>query len=687
MPYSSYTPELSFREKLIRFLLFIAATAVIVYFLPREGKFRYHFQEGKPWKYGLLTASFDFPIYKTDEQIAHERDSIMSHFHPYYKIDKQVGRDQVAQLEKDYESGLKSKITAADYNYLHSELKTLYADGILSIADHADLDKEQTKMIRVLDHNISKLRQVDDIRTVREVYEQLMLNAPSDDTRRNLRQANINVYLRENLDPDTITTQRVKSDLLQNISSSIGLVQAGQRIVDHGEIISADTYNILRSLEIVNLKRAGSVRQQWLTLIGQVILTMLLLGSLLLFLRSYRRDMYMRLNDVEVILLMVTAMTVLCSVFSHFRLLSIYLVPFAIVPIVLRTLLDSRVAFFTHLVTITLCSFLAPFTFEFFLLQISIGICTILSLKELSQRSQLLKVAVLVFLTYSIVYVGYTLIIEGDWQKINYMVFVYFLINATLLLFTYLLIFILEKTLGFTSNVTLVELSNINAPLLRRLSEECPGTFQHALQVSNLAAQAAMRIGADVQLVRTGALYHDIGKIQNPTFFTENQHDLNPHDRLTTEQSIGIIKQHVTEGIRLAQKAQLPAEITAFIATHHGRSTLKYFYNKWRNEHPDEPVNEELFHYPGPNPQTKEQALLMMADCIEAASRSLKDFSDESISALVNRLIDGQIAEGVFNDTPLTFRDVQVVKDVFIERLKTMYHARISYPELKKSEA
>ncbi|MGL4292133.1 MAG: HDIG domain-containing metalloprotein, partial [Bacteroidales bacterium] len=280
----------------------------------------------------------------------------------------------------------------------------------------------------------------------------------------------------------------------------------------------------------------------------------------------------------------------------------------------------------------------------------------------------------------------YSMIVEASIDKINPVMFLYFLINGILILFTYLLIFILEKTLGFTSNVTLVELSNINAPLLRRLSEECPGTFQHSLQLSNLCAQAARRIGANVQLVRTGALYHDVGKLQNPSFFTENQLDINPHEKLTIEQSIGIIKQHVSDGLKLAQKEKLPAEITAFIATHHGAGTLKYFYNKWRNEHPDEPVNESIFHYPGPNPKTKEQALLMMADSIEAASRSLKEYNDESFANLVNKLIDTQISEGMFNDTPLTFRDVKMIKEVFIERLKTMYHSRISYPELKSSE-
>lgn len=686
MALSDPIANLSFREKLIRILLLLAATAVIVYFLPREGKFRYHFQEGRPWKYGLLTASFDFPIYKTDAQIEFERDSIMKSYYPYYKMDKQIGETQLEKLETDYRESLKKQLSAQDYRYLLSSLRILYDEGILSAAEQSGLQHDRTTSVRILEQNKSKLKQVNTLKTVREAYESILSNAPSEEARRSLRSSNIDLYLHENLTLDTVTSQRVKNELLQTISGSSGLVLAGQRIVDRGEIITPETYNILRSLEIINQKRAGTARQQSLTLFGQGVITLLLLGSLLMFLYIYRRDMYARLRDVEVVLILVTAMVVLCSFLSHFRLSSIYLVPFAIVPIVIRTLLDSRVAFFAHVITITICSFLAPFTFEFFLLQIFVGISTIFGLKELTQRSQLLKVAILTFITYSVVYAGYTLIMEGDWDKINPNMFLYFLINATLILFTYLLIFILEKTLGFTSNVTLIELSNINAPLLRRLSEECPGTFQHCLQISNLAAEAARRIGANDQLVRTAALYHDIGKLQNPTFFTENQRGINPHEQLTIEQSIGVIKQHVSDGLKLAQKEKLPAEIAAFIATHHGSGTLKYFYNKWRNEHPDEPINESIFHYPGPNPSTKEQALLMMADCVEAASRSLKDYSKESFSNLVNRLIDGQISEGMFNNTPLTFRDVQIIKEVFIERLTTMYHARISYPELKKPE-
>lgn len=676
-------PQLTFREKLIRVLLYLAATAIIVYFLPREGKFRYHFQEGKPWKYGLLTAAFDFPVYKTDAQIEQERDSILKYFYPYYQVNKEVSETQLEKLQSDYQQYYRKTLPFSDYRYLEKSLRELYQNGIISSSELQDLKKEDITSIRIIEQNISKIRQTDLLKSVREAYESILANAGSDNSRRNLRSSNINNYLQENLTFDTITTQKVKNELLQNISYSSGLVQAGERIVDRGEIITPQTYNILRSLELADQKRAGTANQQSLTLFGQILITLLLLGALMLFLHLYREEMYHRLRDVEVILLMVSCMIMLCAFLSHFRVLSIYMVPFAIVPIVIRTFLDSRVAFFSHIITTLICSFLAPFTFEFFLLQVMVGITTIFSLKELTQRSQLVKTAIFVLLTYSVTYIAYTLITEGSWEKINPTIFVYFTINATLLLFTYLLIFILEKTLGFTSNVTLVELSNINAPLLRRLSEECPGTFQHSLQISNLCAQAARRIGANVQLIRTAALYHDIGKLSNPSFFTENQLDINPHEQLAFEQSVAIIKQHVTEGMRLAQKEKLPEEISAFITTHHGEGKIKYFYNLWKNEHPDEEIDEALFTYPGPNPYTKEQALLMMADSVEAASRSLKEYSDESITKLVNTLIDTQINEGMFRNTPLSFRDLEIVKEVFIERLKTMYHARISYPELK----
>lgn len=657
----------------------------MVYFLPREGKFRYHFNEGKPWKYGLLTAPFDFPVYKNEHDLDKERDSVMLKFQPYFIFNKQTGPQQIAALKMDYTKTLYKKLNRKGLNYLEENLRKSYNEGIMTSDDYKDLMSEGFGNIRIMEDNVSKTKPVSSVRTIRQVYEHIIDNAPTEEMKKELRSSGINTYIEQNLTADTLTSSKIRNELLQTVSLSSGMVQLGERIVDRGEIITPQTYNILRSLEIVNSKRAATVRQQSSTIIGQILFIGMMLASVYLFLYFFRPEMYNRLGDIEVIILMITLIVALTSFLSSFRVLSIYMAPVVMVPIVIRTVLDSRVAFFAFIVTIMICSFMAPFAFEYFLIQINAGIAAIFTLKELSQRSQMLKTAAVVMVIYSFSYVCYTLIIEGSWSKINTSMFVYMGISSLLLLTAYLLIFVLEKVFGFVSSVTLIELSNINSPLLRRLSEEAPGTFQHSMQVSNLCAQAARKINANVQLVRTAALYHDIGKITNPTFFTENQIDMNPHDKLTYEESVDIIKQHVTDGYALGKKEKLPQDIIDFITTHHGCGKLKYFYNKWKNEHPGEEADDEFFSYPGPNPTTREQAILMMADSMEAASRSLKEYSDESIRSLVNNIIDAQVNDGMFKHTPLTFRDLELIKEVFAERLKTMYHARISYPELKVS--
>ncbi len=683
MRLNSIIQALNTREKLLRILLLLIATVTIVYFMPREGKFRYEFQEGKPWRYGLLTAPFDFTIYKTDAQIKNEKDSIMQRFHPYYRIDIAPQERQLDLLQKDYETGKLPALTPPSYRYLRDALSKLYAGGIISNTENSLFQNNQTQTIRILEQNMWKLHTTHSLLTVRKAYQQLMADAPNASIQRALQQSNVSKFIEPNLHADKMMSDKVRSELLQTISTSVGIVQTGERIVDRGVIITPETYNMLRSLEMESQERAGTTREQSLTVGGQFCIVLLLLTSLLGFIQFFRTELFKRKRNIICILLLATCMSVACALLGHFRVLSIYMVPLAMVPIVIRTFFDSRIGFFTHIITVLICSFMAPFAFEFILLQVAAGIICIFSLKELTQRSQLAKVAIMVFLSYALIYVCYSLVMEGNWEKVNPTMFLYFFINAIALLFTYLFIFILEKLFGFTSNVTLVELSNINSPLLRRLSEECPGTFQHSIQVSNLCALAARKINANVQLVRTAALYHDIGKLSNPSFFTENQQGINPHDQLDTEQSVSIIKQHVADGIRLAQREKLPEDIIAFIATHHGDGKIRYFYNRWKNEHPDEDIDESMFHYPGPKPYTKEQALLMITDSVEAASRSLKEYNEQACSKLINSIIDQLIQEDMLSDTPLSFRDLQTIKQVYIERLLSMYHNRVSYPELK----
>ena len=656
-----------------------------LYFFPREGKFRYHFQEGKPWRYGLLTASFDFPIYKSSIQIKTEQDSVLKDFQPFYTFNPNIATKQSESLQIAYKTSLKSKLPTYLYNLLQKEIQEVYQQGIVSSNDYERLQKEKITAIRVLENNVSKTYLMSSLLSPRMAYEKIIENLPDEGSRSLVHDCNLNNYLVENLSFDAGTTQKAKDELLQRISISSGVVQAGERIIDRGEIVSPHTYQILKSLETVTLKKTINLDRREITILGEAIVIICLYVFFYLFLALFRPQIFNDARRLGFLLIMIVGVTLTAYFTSQLKVLGIYIVPFAILPIIIVTFIDSRTALYAHLITVLLCAFVAPFAMEFIFLQIIIGMTAIDTLSDLVKRSQLVRCAILVFIAYSISYLGYTLLSEGDWTKINWNMFAYFGGSCILLLFAYLLIYLLEKTFGFVSNVTLVELSDINSPILRQLSEICPGTFQHSMQVSNLAAEAAIKIGANAQLVRTGALYHDIGKLGNPAFFTENQSGVNPHQAISYEQSAQIIIQHIKDGLKMADKLMLPQAIKDFISTHHGKSKTKYFYNSFKNEFPDFKINEESFTYPGPNPFTKETAILMMADSVEAASRSLKEYTEESIAKLVNNIIDGQIADGLMKDAPISFRDVETIKSVFIEKLKTMYHTRISYPELKKN--
>jgi putative nucleotidyltransferase with HDIG domain len=418
---------------------------------------------------------------------------------------------------------------------------------------------------------------------------------------------------------------------------------------------------------------------------GQVLFAGLLIFSLMLYLELFRNWYYERKYRRSLLLLF--ALVVFFCMITSLNLFSVYVVPYAMIPIIIRVFLDSRTAFMTHLIAIMICSITVTLPYEFILLQFCVGLVAIFGLRELSQRSQLVQMAFSILLVYLAIFFAYRLITGYSFDTIlNPRTCLCFIINALLLLFIYPLLFILEKVFGFTSNITLVELSNVNNSLLRQMSEEAPGTFQHSMQVANLAGAAAIRIDAKSQLTRTGALYHDIGKMENPSFFTENQGEFNPHSTLSYEQSAHVIISHVADGLRLAEKNNLPQVIKDFISTHHGKGKTKYFYISWKNEHPAEEPAEELFTYPGPNPFSKETAILMMADAVEAASRSLPTYTEESIGVLVEKIIDSQLEEGFFKECPITFKDISTVKAVFKEKLKMIYHTRISYPETAKQK-
>lgn len=677
--------QFSYKGLLYKLAIFVVTVCVIVYFLPREGRFNYQFDINKPWKYGLLQASFDFPIYKDDAEVQREQDSIMRLYSPYYQMDKTVADRMIQQFKKAYTDSLHRIIPAPAYqHHIERLLKVVYEKGVFAPNDWEKLRKDSIRSIQLVDKNTANQVEVNSLYSFKTAYETLIYSDTVHYQRLLLQRCNLNEYIAPNLSYDASKSEAAKQDLLSDLSWANGFVMNGQKIIDRGEIIDSHTYNILKSLEKEWNKRSETVTEKRLTLLGQTLFVALLIGCFMIYLDLFRNDYYKKHRTLALLFVIIVAFPVLSSVMVEHAFMSVYIVPFAMIPLIIRIFLDSRTAFVAHIITILLCSICLRTPHEFILLQTAAGMAGIYSLRELSQRSQLLRSALIVACTYALMYLALDLIHVSDVAQLSTYMYVNFIINGLLLLFTYPLLFILEKVFGFTSNVTLVELSNINNKLMREMSEVAPGTFQHSLQLANLTAAAANRIGANSQLVRTGAMYHDIGKMLNPAFFTENQSGVNPHDQLSYKQSAQIVISHVTDGMRLADKHDLPQVIKDFICTHHGKGLTKYFYISYQNEHPGEEVDKEAFRYPGPNPFTKEQAILMMADSVEAASRSLAEYTEESISALVEKIIDSQVQDGYFKECPITFKDIATVKAVFKEKLKTMYHTRISYPELKK---
>lgn len=676
--------DLPYKEIVIKSLILAAIVFLIVYFLPRDGKFNYQFSIDKPWKYGQLMATFDFPVYKDDAVIKKEQDSILANFQPYYTLNNGIEKENIARLRANYHASLRNILPSTDYiRYIEQALHDIYKSGVVSVEDLNRLHRDSTKSIMVIEDKDANPRVTDGIFTSKEAYEYI-LSSNADYNRNILQQCSLNEYISPNLTYDEARSEMARADLIGNYPYAIGMIQSGQKIVDRGEIINAETYRILESLRKESVKRSESKIQKSLVLVGQIGFVVVFVLCLILYLQLFRRDYFNSIRSLSLLFTLVIFYSIITALMFSNNFFNIYVIPYAMLPIIIRIFLDSRTAFIAHTITILICSITPSFPYEFIILQIPAGLVAIYSLRELSQRSQLFRSAFLVLLTYAVVYFSYELIIENDLSKINPQMYKYFIANGILLLFTYPLLFLLEKIFRFTSNVTLVELSNINSPLLRRMSETAPGTFQHSMQVANLAAEAAIRINAKSQLVRTGALYHDIGKMENPAFFTENQlGGVNPHKKLSYEESAQIVIDHVRNGLKLADRNNLPKAIKDFISTHHGRGKTKYFYISWKNEHPGEEPDEELFTYPGPNPFSKETAVLMMADSVEAASRSLPEYTEESISNLVDKIIDSQVSEGYFRDCPITFQDIATTKEVFKNKLMTSYHTRISYPELK----
>ena len=663
--------------------VFAAAIAIIGIFLPRERAINIEFTQGQPWTGEQLMATFDFAVAKSEAAMQRERAEVTASWRPYFVCNTDIESAAVDSFSVFHRRELHLLVGTTLRQKIDQRLKEIYANGVIATADLNRVQSDSIETIMLIGKaNTATPKRVNELYTVKQAYEHLMAIDTTAWGRYTLQHCNLNNFIYPNIVYDAAKSEAVLREALANISPNSGVILAGQKIVGSGEMVDENLYQVLYSYREELNKRAGEEGIK-MTIVGQVLLIVLLIGAYFAYLLNYRRGY---LYDRSKLLFLITQL-VLFPVAASWILANggaLMIIPFAIAPLMINVFLDSRTAYITHTYIILITSLVVPEPFLFVLLQLTAGIAAIYSLTELTERSQIFRVSIMVIVCYSLVYFGYELIVKSAFAAFERHMFVHFLLNGVLLLFTYPLMLLYEKLFRFTSDVTLVELSNINTQLLRMLSETAPGTFQHSMQVSNLAAAAANKVGASSLLVRTGALYHDIGKIENPVFFTENQGGTNPHACLPYEQSAQIIISHVHDGLRLAEKYHLPKAIKDFISTHHGKSKAKYFYISYKNEHPEEEVDESLFTYHGPSPRTMETAILMMADAVEAASRSLSAYTDESIANIVDRVVDSQVAEGHFKECPITFKDINDIKTVFKEKLRTIYHTRISYPELKK---
>ena len=677
--------EFFWRNLSIRAAFVLLTTLLIVWFLPRNEGRKFDYEVGEPWHYGTIIAKYDFPVYKTEEALAQERDSLLRQFQPYYDYNSTIEVEEIAKLRQDLRNNNVS-LPAGFEEHIIDRLHRFYQSGIMETPTYNRIHADTTNQVRIVFGKDAESVNIKSIFSTMSAYEQLLNDERFAQERSLLQRLNLNNYIVANLIYDKARTESAKNDLLSGISPASGIVMSGQRIIGQGEIVNEYSFRVLNSMQKEIQRRSASKTQLTYNLIGNTVYVFILVLLFTMYLGLFRRDYFEKMRNIAMLYVLITIFPVLVSLMiehTYFNF-SVYILPFAFVPIFIRVFMDSRTAFLTHITMVLICASALRYQFDFIIIQTVAGLVAIYSLREMSSRAQVFRTALWVFLATCITYLTLKLMESSEEFNFESSMYYHFLINGVLLLLAYPMMFLVEKTFDFISVITLIELSDTNKGLLRKLSEEAPGTFQHSITVGNLASEIANKIGAKSTLVRTGALYHDIGKILSPAFFTENQQGgVNPHDSLTYKESAQIIIAHVNNGVKLAEENNLPVVIREFILTHHGRGLAKFFYINYQNEHPDEIVDKEPFTYPGPNPSTREQAILMMADTCEAASHSLSDYTEESISNLVNKLIDQQVADGFFAECRITFYDIAIAKQVLIERLKAIYHTRIQYPTAK----
>ncbi len=678
--------------KTIQIVLIYLVSILLVYFMfPREGKFKYEYSKNKPWMHETLVAPFDFPVYKSDQQVQRERDSLLQNAKLYFVYDSVVGNQMISGFTSEY-NNLVSSLGIGAYvsdawaltgHVISGILDEIYSTGIMErhpVLEGKELDQLSVMVVR---NTLAQEKRYGSFYTGRSAYEHLIaeLERVNPGSMAMLNRMNLNEYLRPNLLYNEEMTSKVRQASLEELTLTQGMVQAGQRIIAVGELISGSDFLIIESLRKEYESNPNVGKNYLVVYVGQLLLIILIFLALYWFIYYFKKDILISSKQTLFTLGLMVVIVGLTRAASTNDAVSVYVIPFVVLPIFLKTFFDIRYALFVHVITLLLAGFWVPNSYQFVLMNFLAGLVGVFSLRSYYKRGILFYTATFVFATYALVYILLSIMQEGDLSQINWINVLWLAGNGLLILTVYPLVFLFERIFGFLSDATLFELSDTNQPLLRKLAEKAPGTFQHSMQVANLAEEAILKVGGNSLLVRAGALYHDIGKMENPQYFIENQHEGgNPHNELDFQTSAKVIIAHAIKGVEIGKKHKLPEKIIDFIRTHHGTSTVQYFYRSFLKAYPDEEVDVKEFTYPGPKPSTKENAVLMMADSVEAASRTLRTYTPDTIHELVENIVAHQAEEEQFSEADITFSDISIIKEIFKNRLSNIYHSRIEYP-------
>lgn len=668
--------------------MMIFTVFIITLFLPKQPRFRYEFEKGKVWMNKDLISPFSFAILKTNPQVSNDKKNALKDILPIYQFDKGITDNSLEEFSNEFDikwrsTQLDEKEKALYKTEAYKLLQDIYAKGIIGLNVKHQIGGKNYDF-SLVENNVSKQKNTQDIFTAETALQFFKDNfkAPNQvmaDLIANLAEDHItpNIVFDERL------TQTVQDNTINNVSTTKGMVQKGELIVAKNDMVDDEIYQKLESYKATYDAQTKTIGSQSLVYLGQVILVGFILAILMSFLFLFRKDIFADNRQLSLILIVTTGMLLSLTWALKMNLSSLYYIPFCVVPIIIRILFDTRLALYLHMLVILIAGFFVANSFEFVFYQVTAGMVAIFSIKNFVKRERFLVSAMFILLAYLVSFVGIALLREGSFREIEWINFVPFVFSVLLSLLAYPLIYLFERVFGITSDVALIELTNTNNRLLRELAFKAPGTFQHSLQVANLAEAAIFKIGGNSVLVRAGALYHDIGKVDNPQYFIENQNTaVSPHDKLPYEQSAQIIIQHVHKGIEILRKNQIPEAIIDFIRTHHGNTRVDYFYQSFLKNSPEKFVDENIFRYPGPIPFSKETGVLMLADSVEAASRSLKNPDAQNINDIVERIINYKLEQNQLDNCDLTLKDIETIKLIFKTMLMSIYHVRIDYQQL-----